>query len=79
MIVFKYERGEKTDHSHPVEQMGYVLSGKASLFIEDQEYSLKVGDAYYIPGGARHGFNVNSEEGLELIEVYTPPKPENTY
>lgn len=79
LVIFKYEKGEKTDHSHPVEQVGYVLSGKADLFIGDQEYSLKEGDAYYIPGDVRHGFSVNADEGLELIESYTPPKSENTY
>ena len=79
LVVFKYEKGEKTDHSHPMEQIGYVLSGEAELFIENEIFNLRTGDAYYIPSGKRHGFNIVSDIGLELIESYSPIKEENRY
>ncbi|WP_252179694.1 cupin domain-containing protein [Endozoicomonas sp. 4G] len=79
LVVFRYEKGEKTDHSHPMEQIGYVLSGEAEFFIEDETFTLKAGDAYHIPSGKRHGFNIISDTGLELIESYSPVKAENIY
>lgn len=77
LVVFKYDAGEKTDHSHVAEQIGLVLSGEGELFIEDKVYSLTPGVAYHIPSDARHGFTVTAKEGLELVESYTPAKPEN--
>lgn len=79
LVVFKYARGEKTDHSHENEQIGSVLSGEGKLFIEESTYELKAGVAYHIPGGARHGFTVTGVDGLELIESYSPSKAENEY
>ena len=79
LCVFRLEKNEKTDHTHPMEQMGYILSGQVDLFIADETYTLKPGDAYHIPSGVRHGFSVKTEEPVEYIEVFTPPKPENVY
>lgn len=79
LCMFKLEKGEKTDHSHSFEQMGYILSGEVEIFIGEETYTLKTGDAYHVPSNIRHGFHVKTEEPVEYIEIFAPPKPENVY
>ena len=60
LCIVRLEKGEKTDHTHQMEQMGYILSGQVEVFIEEEAYTLKPGDAFHIPSNVRHGFNVNA-------------------
>jgi mannose-6-phosphate isomerase-like protein (cupin superfamily) len=41
-------------HSHPHEQMGMVLTGRAHFHIADADRVLGPGDLYRIPGGTPH-------------------------
>lgn len=61
-----------TEHTHPHEQSGYVISGKYRMTVEDEEYELNPGDSYAVPGNVRHSFLVI--EGGEVIDVFTPPR-----
>ena len=76
MLLIRLEPGEKTYHSHPQEQMGYILSGKVKLTIAHEKKICGHGEAYHIPSGVPHGFEVLSGESLEYIEVFSPPKDE---
>ncbi len=77
MLLVRLKPGEKTDHNHPQEQMGYILSGKVELTIAKEKRVCGPGEAYYIPGNVQHRFEVLSEEDLEYIEIFSPPKAEN--
>lgn len=59
-----------TEHSHPHEQSGYVISGKYRMIESGKEYILTPGDSYAIPGNIPHSFEVI--EGGEVIDVFTP-------
>lgn len=59
-----------TEHKHPHEQSGYVISGKYHMTIEENEYELNPGDSYVITGNTLHSFKV-IEDG-EVIDVFTP-------
>lgn len=59
-----------SDHKHPNEQSGYVISGKYILKIENKEYELTSGDSYSIPGNKEHSFRVI--EAGEVVDVFTP-------
>lgn len=59
-----------TEHCHPQEQSGYVISGKYLMTLEDQVYTLGPGDSYSVPGNVPHSFRVL--EGGEVIDVFTP-------
>ncbi|MCD8355500.1 MAG: cupin domain-containing protein [Clostridia bacterium] len=61
-----------TEHSHPHEQSGYVISGKYRLTVESREYELAAGDSYAIPGGIPHSFLVL--EAGEVVDVFTPAR-----
>jgi quercetin dioxygenase-like cupin family protein len=62
--------GEVSQHSHPHEQLGYVLEGDLALAIVDQIHDLAAGDAYRIPGGAEHA--ARSTGGCLVLDVFHP-------
>lgn len=76
ICIMRLTPGEATDHSHPQEQLGYVLSGSVEIFVEQEKKILGPGEGYHIPGGARHGFTVG-DEPVEYLEIFCPPKEEN--
>lgn len=59
-----------TEHQHPHEQSGYVISGKYRMTVGSEEYELHPGDSYAIPGNVPHSFEVL--EGGEVIDVFSP-------
>lgn len=69
--------GEVTNHTHPNEQIGYILKGQVEITIEGNPKVLGPGDAYLIPGNVQHGFKVLTDKNLEYIEIFCPPKEEN--
>lgn len=61
-----------SEHRHPHEQCGYVISGKYELMVEGETWTLSSGDSYAIPGNKRHSFKVL--EAGEVVDVFTPPR-----
>ena len=59
-----------TEHTHPHEQSGYVISGKYRMVDNGVEYELNPGDSYVIRGNVPHSFKVI--EAGEVIDVFTP-------
>jgi mannose-6-phosphate isomerase-like protein (cupin superfamily) len=48
--------------------------GKGKVFIDDNEYSVKDGDAVIVPAGAKHNVvNVSDSEELKIYTIYSPP------
>lgn len=59
-------------HSHPHEQVGYVVSGELKMTIGGTEHSLKPGDSYLIPSNVEHG--AVTPEGAQVLDVFSPPR-----
>lgn len=58
-------------HSHPHEQVGYVVSGEIDLVMEGHEtVRLHPGDSYYVPSNVRH--NIVTHAPSVLIDCFTP-------
>ncbi len=57
-------------HSHPQEQTGYLVSGRITLFIGDDEFEARPGDSWSIPGDLEHGAMIL--EDSVAIEVFSP-------
>lgn len=53
------------------ETVGYVIDGKAKLFLEDQTITLERGDSYLVPEGAAHRYEYL--EPFTAVEVTSPP------
>ena len=59
------------EHSHPHEQIGMVLSGRAIFYVGGEEKTLGKGDLYRIPGNVRHRV-VALDEPVEAFDIFYP-------
>ena len=59
-------------HSHPHEQMGYVVSGRVRFRAGSLHRELGPGDLYAMSGGEEHGVEVLGQEPALLLDVFTP-------
>jgi unsaturated pyranuronate lyase len=61
-------------HSHPHEQVGYVVSGTVEVTINGALHTCNAGDGYSVPGDVKHGstFSVDTI----FVECFSPPREE---
>ena len=53
------------------ETVGYVLNGRAELYLEGQRLLLEPGDAWLVPRGAMHTYRIL--EPFSAVEATSPP------
>ena len=53
------------------ETVGYCLSGRAELSLEGQKVTLKAGDSWVVPKGAKHRYHIL--EAFTAVEATHPP------
>ena len=72
VVQFTFDAGVSSWlHSHPHEQVGYVVSGEIDFNIEDHEpVRLKAGGSYYVPPDVKH--NVVTYAPTVLLDAFTP-------
>ena len=58
-------------HSHPHEQLGYVVEGEIVFTVEGEEHALRPGDAYSLPGGMEHGAKAGPV-GCRVLDIFHP-------
>ena len=71
-VELKFEKGAiGAKHSHPHEQIGYIISGSL-LFQEEgrEDKVLVTGDSYYVEPDVVHG--VVALEETMLLDIFTP-------
>jgi mannose-6-phosphate isomerase-like protein (cupin superfamily) len=54
------------------ENVYYVLSGRGSINIADDDHAVTAGDVIFIPPGVPHSASNVGEEELRLLEIYAP-------
>lgn len=59
-------------HSHPFDQLSYVLSGAMRFFVGDEIIDLTAPSVLHIPGGVPHGAEPLGDERVLNIDVYAP-------
>jgi quercetin dioxygenase-like cupin family protein len=59
-------------HSHPHEQVSYVVNGSFEATIGAETTIIRTGDSYYVPPDLIHGVAA-LEDGL-LLDVFTPQR-----
>ncbi len=57
-------------HSHPHEQIGFVMAGQLRFTVEGETTLVKTGDGYFIPANAVHSAEV--PEDTVAIDVFSP-------
>mgnify|MGYP001351422356 FL=1 len=71
MMEVHFEAGaEGYVHSHPHEQMTYVLKGAFEFVVEGEKIVVRAGETIRIPSNARHG--VTALEAGALLDAFTP-------
>lgn len=61
-------------HDHPHEQVGYIVSGRATFVTDDGERTIEAGDSYAIPGDEPHALENRTDEPVVGVDVFSPPR-----
>ena len=71
-VELRFEKGAVgAPHSHPHEQIGYIISGKLVYQEDGQEDKiLETGDTYYVAPNVVHGVQIL--EDTRLLDIFTP-------
>jgi quercetin dioxygenase-like cupin family protein len=62
---------DKEAHSRPYETVGYVIEGRAKLYIGEQMVILNKGDSWVVPRDAEHKYEIL--EPFTAVEATHPP------
>jgi len=74
LALFEFEPDtELPVHSHPHEQVGYVLAGSLQIGAGDATCRLGPGDVYVAPPNAPHAA-VSGPDGATVLDVFSPPR-----
>jgi len=57
-------------HSHPEEQISFVLEGRLLFEIENEACEVFAGEAVHIPAGAEHA--VRALESSVVVDIFSP-------
>ena len=61
-------------HSHPgIDQVCYVIAGRAIAEVGGQRDELGPGDACFFPADMPHTFTAVRDEPVRVLVIYTPP------
>jgi quercetin dioxygenase-like cupin family protein len=62
-------------HTHPGDEISYVLEGEATLLIDGQApRQVKAGESFVIPAGTIHDAHNNGSTAIKLVGVYVVEK-----
>ncbi|NHN43482.1 cupin domain-containing protein [Halorubellus sp. JP-L1] len=62
------------EHSHPHEQVGYVLSGALDFEVDGETVTVEAGDSFVIPGDEPHGARNRGDVPAVGLDVFSPPR-----
>jgi quercetin dioxygenase-like cupin family protein len=79
VVLGVIEKGKgAVPHSHPgIEQVCYMLEGRAVAGVGGQTREIGPGDCCFFPADQRHTFTVVSDTPVKLLVIYTPPYGES--
>jgi len=65
-------------HAHPgIEQVCYLLAGRALAEVGGQRAELGPGDCCFFPADMPHVFTAVGEQAVEVLVIYAPPYEED--
>jgi len=72
LTLMEFEPGTVLpEHTHPHEQVGYMIEGEAVFTIEGQSYPVKAGQMWRFPGGLPHQVTVG-DRPMRVVETFSP-------
>jgi quercetin dioxygenase-like cupin family protein len=78
VLVGQIEPGKGAlPHAHPgIEQVCYMLQGRAIAEVDGQHQELHPGDCCFFPADMMHTFTVVGDEEVRVLVIYSPPYEE---
>lgn len=74
LLLVKIEPdGVVPEHSHPHEQMGLCLNGKAE-FKADKTKIVEAGMAYWFPPYEKHSVRIVGDKPGVFLDIFSPPR-----
>jgi quercetin dioxygenase-like cupin family protein len=71
LVEHRMEKGwVGTVHSHPHDQIVYVVSGHLRVTAGDRTFEVRQGDSFVVRGGVQH--QASALESSVVIDVFTP-------
>jgi quercetin dioxygenase-like cupin family protein len=71
MVEFRLQKGAALPlHSHPHEQIGYLVKGRIRLTVGADDHDVHPGDSWCIAGGVLHCADIIEES--VAVEVFSP-------
>jgi quercetin dioxygenase-like cupin family protein len=74
MILTVEPRIPTPPHSHPHEQIGYLIEGRGVLFSGGESIEIQAGTSFLIPPNESHNFNAIGDRPAIIIDVFSPPR-----
>ncbi len=59
------------EHSHPHEQIGYMVEGEADFIIAGKSYRVQAGQMWRLPGGVPHKV-IAGDRPVRAVDVFYP-------
>ncbi|MGQ9781365.1 MAG: cupin domain-containing protein [Nitrososphaeria archaeon] len=73
LVLWNFEPNQTSSpHSHPHEQLLYVIEGDGEFQLGTQKTTLKAGDIVHIPPNESHGFTAIGDNPLTIIDIFHP-------
>jgi len=73
LAEFTFQQGVKVpQHSHPNDQVGYVVSGRMRMVMGNQVTECGPGDSYHAPSNVPH--SGLALEPSVVVDVFSPPR-----
>lgn len=77
LISTLYPLNGQTDfHTHPVDEMILILSGRGEAIIEEEHYELEPGMVIYAPAGVQHQCKNYAAESMKMACYYISSLPD---
>ena len=73
MCEFTFEANVQIPiHSHPHDQVGYLVKGRVEMTIDGNKFELHAGDSYSAPSNVPHG--ALTLEPSIIVDTFCPPR-----
>ncbi|WP_435075593.1 cupin domain-containing protein [Halorubrum sp. HHNYT27] len=63
---------ENNLHTHPPNELFYVLDGEMTLYVDRKPYHLTTGMTGFVPANRPHGFRVVGDTPLHVLAIFVP-------
>jgi quercetin dioxygenase-like cupin family protein len=67
---------EPGPHSHPNEQIAYIMAGRIRFMVGSEKHILGPGQLIVVPPNVEHWGEVIGDEPVLNLDVFTPARPE---